>query len=129
MKLLLKTSTPTCELTLVDESGERHDYSWQADRQLAKGLLEFLRDHLNKHQADFSDLTGIGVFRGPGSFTGLRIGLTVANTLASSLDIPIVGATDESWRAECLDRLDSGQNERIVMPEYGGEANITKPRK
>ena len=41
MILLLDTSTYLCRLTLVDD-GKRTDYEWQADRQLAKGLLGFI---------------------------------------------------------------------------------------
>ena len=72
---------------------------------------------------------GIGVMKGPGSFTGLRIGLTVTNTLADSLSAPIVGATGEDWRETALEKLRAGENEKIVMPEYGAVAHITAPRK
>ena len=64
-----------------------------------------------------------------GKFYGLRIGLTVVNTLADSLNIPIVGAMGDNWRDLALDKLRSGENEKIVMPEYGATANITAPRK
>ena len=66
---------------------------------------------------------------GPGSFTGLRIGLTVLNTIASSQAIPIVGATGDDWQDVAVAGIDSGQNDEIVMPFYGSEANITAPRK
>lgn len=128
MILFLDTSTPLCRLTLVD--GEwRYDDEWQADRELARGLLGYLRDHLQKNGKTFSDITGIGVFKGPGSFTGLRIGLTVLNTLADAEGIPIVGTTGGDWQQEARDRLDRGENEKIVLPLYGSQAHITKPRK
>ena len=74
MLLLLDTSTPVCYVTLVSQE-DAVSYEWQADRTLAKGLLGFLRDSLAKQDADMHALTGIGVMKGPGSFTGLRIGL------------------------------------------------------
>ena len=43
--------------------------------------------------------------------------------------IPIVGVTGDAWREECLARLQNGRNDEIVLPEYGAEARITKPRK
>lgn len=128
MKLLLDTSTPVCKLTLVGTE-DWHEYEWQADRTLADDLLGYLTDRLKEHGAGFSDITAIGVMKGPGSFTGLRIGLTVMNTLADSLKLPIVGAMGEEWRETALKRLANGDDDRLVMPEYGSAANITTPRK
>ena len=88
MIILLDTSTPLCKLTLID-TDLRVDTEWQADRELAKGLLKYLQDQLAVQGKTWTDLTGIGVFRGPGSFTGLRIGLTVLNTVADSQAVPI----------------------------------------
>lgn len=128
MIVLLDTSTPTCKLSLI-EGDWRFDDEWEANRELAKGLLEYLQSHLEAHQKSWQDISGIVAFQGPGSFTGLRIGLTVLNTLADSLQVPIVGATGEDWQQRGLERLESGENDKIVMPEYGSEANITTPRK
>lgn len=49
MILLLDTSTPECKLTLVDGEA-RYEYAWQADRELARGLLEFLVAKLAEHE-------------------------------------------------------------------------------
>ncbi|MDB5183619.1 MAG: hypothetical protein JWO07_300 [Candidatus Saccharibacteria bacterium] len=128
MILLLDSSTPLCRLTVVDGE-QRHDYEWQADRQLAKGLLGWLNDRLGEQGKTWQDITGIGVMQGPGSFTGLRIGLTVMNTLADSLRIPIVGTQGENWRDDAISELLSGHNQQIVLPYYDRDANITTPRK
>lgn len=128
MILLLDTSTPTCRISFID--GETiFDESWEADRGLAKGLLKYLDDLLTKHSYTWNDIRGIGVFQGPGSFTGLRIGITVMNTIADSQSIPIVGEQGDSWRGESQRRLSNGENDTIVMPFYGSEAHITSPRK
>ena len=129
MIILLDTSTPTCYLTLV-EGETRYEYEWLAERTLAHDLLAFLRDKLAENQADFQSISGIGVMKGPGSFTGLRIGLTVMNTIASDRQIPIVGVeSTTTWCETALDRLKKGENDQLVMPEYGAEANITKQKK
>lgn len=107
----------------------RAEVQWQADRTLAKGLLGYLQAQLAAHDKTWQDVRGIGVFKGPGSFTGLRIGLTVLNTTADALDVPIVGVTGERWQDTALERLAAGENDQIVLPEYGGDAHITKPRK
>jgi len=128
MILLLDTSTPRCRLTLID--GEQViAYDWQADRQLAKGLLGWLRDRLAEQGKAFADIESIGVLRGPGSFTGLRIGLTVLNTLADGLQVPIVGTMGDAWQDEARQRLRTDQNDQVVLPYYSNGANITTQRK
>ncbi len=128
MILLLDTSTAVCRLTFIDDD-QRFETEWHADRQLAKGLLRYIHEQLTEHGWSWTDITGIGVLRGPGSFTGLRIGLTVMNTLADSRGVPIVGASGEDWQVEATGRLNRGENDQIVLPEYGAEAHVTKPRK
>jgi len=128
MILLLDTSTPVCKVSLVDGDW-RFDDEWESGRTLAKGLLGYLQDILTKNDKVWTDVSGIVGFKGPGSFTGLRIGLTVLNTFADSESIPIVGATGEDWQTVGLQRLSSGENDKLVMPEYGAEAHITTPRK
>jgi tRNA threonylcarbamoyladenosine biosynthesis protein TsaB len=128
MILLLDTSTPICKLVFIEKDW-RYDDEWQADRDLAKHLLKYLKDQLDKNGKTFTDISAIGVYQGPGSFTGLRIGITILNTFASSEKIPIVSATGENWQRTCLKRLENNENDELVMPLYGSEPNITTPRK
>ena len=118
----------TVQLVLINDE-KRVDYEWAAGRILARDMLAYLRDRLVENGASFADITGIGVFRGPGSFTGLRIGVAVLNTIAHERHVPIVGATGDKWREICLERLAKNDNDGIVLPEYGAEARVTKPRK
>jgi tRNA threonylcarbamoyladenosine biosynthesis protein TsaB len=128
MIILIDTSTPICHLVMID--GHTHvSREWQADRDLAHGLLRWLNDQLGDQGKNIHDITAIGVYQGPGSFTGLRIGLTVMNTLADGLDIPIVAARGDDWQQVALSALRSGGNDRIVLPLYDRDANITTPRK
>lgn len=128
MIVLWNSADMTVHLTLVDGDA-RYSYEWRAGRELARDMLAYVRDRLAEHNRAFTDVRGIGVFRGPGSYTGLRIGLTVLNTLASARGIPIVGSTSENWQDECLAMLAKGDDHKIVLPEYGGEAHVTRPRK
>jgi tRNA threonylcarbamoyladenosine biosynthesis protein TsaB len=110
MKLYLDTSTPKTILKLDDKS-----YEWESGRDLARDLLKFIHDKLVENNADWQDISEITFFAGPGSFTGLRIGATVVNTLAQDLNIPLY-----NHRGEKMD---------IILPEYGRPANITPPKK
>lgn len=54
-------------------------------------LLTLIKKILKAQKLDFKDVTGIEVNCGPGSFTGLRVGVSVANALGFSLKIPVNG--------------------------------------
>ncbi len=124
MIILLDTSTATCRLTTVDGESS-NNFEWEAGRTLARGLLAVIQEKVG----DVKNISGIGIMRGPGSFTGLRIGMAVANTLADGLGVPIVGETGDSWRESALGRLSSGEDDQVILPFYGGDAHITKPKK
>jgi tRNA threonylcarbamoyladenosine biosynthesis protein TsaB len=54
-------------------------------------LLPLITQILEKNKLEFKDLTGIEVETGPGSYTGLKVGVSVANALGFSLGIPVNG--------------------------------------
>ena len=80
---------------------------------------------------DLSDLKGIIIVIGPGSFTALRIGIATANTMAWSLDIPILGIENKNNSDDKI-LLDKNfkkiLNKKVfkqILPKYGREPNIT----
>ena len=129
MILLLNTSTADCHLTLYDDDILLLDDTWHADRELAEKLLGYIQDKAAQTGKTLEDISGIGIMKGPGSFTGLRISAAVCNTLAADRNIPIVGAAGDEWQSNALERLRSGEDDQIVLPDYGRPARITKPRK
>lgn len=128
MILFLDTSTGSCRIWLGENSFKK-----ELNRNMARDILKFLEDSLKNIGKDYKDLEGIGFFAGPGSFTGLRIGASVANTLADGLNIPIVAIKKEDenddWRQKAFEKLKNNENDKIALPFYGRDANITKPRK
>jgi len=59
-------------------------------------LLPLIEKILKQEKIDFKDLREIAVETGPGSFVGLRVGVSVANALGYSLKIPVNGKKRES---------------------------------
>lgn len=127
--LVLRTDKPEAELYLYDGQKKLAEIKWQAHLKLAETLNSKIEEILNKSSISLSDIEGLAIFKGPGSFTGLRIGMSVANALAYAQDIPIVARSSNHWLSESIKDLQTGSNDKTAIPEYGSPANITKPRK
>ncbi len=128
MILAIKTDNPIAELYLFNAEKKVDDLIWQADRNLANELLPSIQKLLLKNEIDINGLKGIIVFTGIGSFTGLRIGTTVANSLAYSQSIPIVEASGENWIKTGLKSIGTTKTDNYIVPKYSSEPNITKPK-
>ena len=120
MILFLDTSSATTKIWLNNQLTEV-----ETGHDLATNLLTILEKTLEDANITWQDLTGLAVFRGPGSFTGLRIGITVMNTIASTLAIPIVGETGNEWLRLSKTRLANKENDQIILPFYDRPANIS----
>lgn len=59
-------------------------------------LLPLISKILKAHDLEYKDLEGVDVETGPGSFTGLRVGVAVANALGFALEIPVDGKEFET---------------------------------
>jgi len=127
--LLLDTSTAECHLRLYEGATLLLENGWQADRELAEGLLGYIQQKAAEQNKTLDDISGIGLMQGPGSFTGLRIGASVCNAIAADRNIPIVGTAGEEWQTNALKRLADGENDQVILPDYGRPARITQPRK
>jgi tRNA threonylcarbamoyladenosine biosynthesis protein TsaB len=127
--LTIRTDKPEAELGLYDDAKQLSYLAWLAHRELAETIHLKLKTILDENKKDLHEILGIVFFKGPGSFTGLRIGASVANALADALEAHIVGETGDQWLQQGIDRLGSGADDKLVLPEYGSEPHITLPRK
>ncbi len=127
--LTIRTDKPDAELRLFDDQNQLAEIVWQAHRQLAETLHLKIKDLLARQQKTLADLEGIVAYQGPGSFTGLRIGLSVANALADALQLPIVAGISEDWQVVGIAKLLAGDQDGLVMPEYGAPVRITEQKK
>ncbi len=94
MILLLDTATRQPVVGLAADDGSLlAERCWESRHRHGEELLARLDEVLAEVGGRKQDLTGIVVGTGPGSFTGLRIGLATAKTIAYALGIPIVGVS------------------------------------
>lgn len=88
-------------------------------------LLPGIDKLLKRNKITLKEIKAIGVVRGPGSYTALKIGLTVANVLGFSLKIPVVGVKMSEFKnlAELVKlvykKYQKKKNNKIVLPFYG----------
>lgn len=88
MKLYINTSSS--DKIIVGLDGK--NYEEEARVNKSQKLLPFIVDKLKEKDKTLNDITEIEVELGPGSFTGLRVGVSVANALAWDLNIPVNGS-------------------------------------
>lgn len=91
MILNIETSTKNCSVALA-HNGEVLAFKEMADQGYshAEKLHVYIADTLQLADSNFSDLTAVAVSKGPGSYTGLRIGVSAAKGLCYALDIPLI---------------------------------------
>jgi tRNA threonylcarbamoyl adenosine modification protein YeaZ len=85
--LALHTSSPALGLAIGSNDADYRDRHWDLGRDTSNYLHPYLRDFLSPHT--WQDLAWIGVANGPGGFTGTRLGMVSARTLAQQLELPI----------------------------------------
>jgi universal bacterial protein YeaZ len=89
--LNIETATKNCSISIAKQ-GETLLCKEIAEQGYshAEKLHVFIAEALQELQIDFSDLSAIAVSQGPGSYTGLRIGVSAAKGLCYALDIPLI---------------------------------------
>jgi tRNA threonylcarbamoyladenosine biosynthesis protein TsaB len=130
--LAMDTATPVLSAALI--AGERRWYR-EADAGLGHSelLLDMADGLLKEAGMGPEDLEAVACMRGPGSFTGLRIGFSAAKGMALALDIPLIACPTldcmaypwSPWPALVLPLLDAKKG-RFFTALYAGERRVSE---
>jgi tRNA threonylcarbamoyl adenosine modification protein YeaZ len=91
MEIAIDTSTDTASLALVQDNEVLAELTWRCGQNHTTQLMPHLAHLLDQARLNMESVTAIIVAKGPGSFNGLRVGLSTAKGLALSLGVPIIG--------------------------------------
>lgn len=112
--LALDTSYDYCTVVAFSSSKKCHR-SCKIPQKKAQSILVLIDEVLNDAGVSLSNLTGIGFTAGPGSFTGLRISVSVAQGLAYALNIPVIPFSTLQAIAQSIFNLKKIEQVRIVL--------------
>lgn len=117
--LALDTSTRQASIALCDDGRLSGEYTWQVGNNHSVELLERIRRLLAECGFRLSELDGLAVAIGPGSFNGVRVAVATAKTLAFALQKPLVGISSLAvsaaqfsyWPGPVCSLLEAGRSE------------------
>jgi len=88
--LCIETATPVCSVAL-SKDGETISLKETARKNSHSEVVTlFIDDLLRENKIQYTDLNAVAASKGPGSYTGLRIGVSTAKGLCYALDIPLI---------------------------------------
>jgi tRNA threonylcarbamoyladenosine biosynthesis protein TsaB len=91
--LAADTSTPFLSVALCEDDGVLAEYNEPADRRHAELILGVVDDLFRRSGLELKNVDLLAVTRGPGSFTGLRVGISTWKGLASGAALPLIGVS------------------------------------
>ena len=91
MELAIDTSTDSCSIGLSKQGETIAELTWHSGQSHTVELVPNVVSLLNQNKTSPQSLTAVFVAKGPGSFNGLRVGMSTAKGLAFSREIPLVG--------------------------------------
>lgn len=116
--LALETAGPVCGVCCVQSGRLPIVKIWRHDRTLASDLAPRIRSCLDMADLRLNDLDSIACGAGPGSFTGIRVGVTAAKTLAAVLGLRLVLP---STLAALAASRPHGDLQLSLLPASGGQ--------
>jgi len=123
--LFLDTSKDETLIAVFDDRKLLEIISWNGNGELSDTLLAKIELLFRKNHLKLGDISLIAINLGPGSYTGLRIGISTVNAISWSNKIPIRSAKYENNKLAFL----STETLKSVLPLYAYPPNITKKKK
>lgn len=116
MKLLaIETTGPRAEVAVVDDEGVAASLFFRHRMDLARFLMPRVDATLSLAGTRLAELDGIAVSLGPGSYTGIRIGVVTAKALAMASGLPLAGVPTLAALAAQADSLSCVGDERLIL--------------
>lgn len=110
--LLIETATSTCSVAL-SENGNIIAVKEVNERNIhASHITLFIGEVMQQAGKKYPDLDAVAISKGPGSYTGLRIGVSTAKGLCYALDIPLIGV-------DTVEAMASGMLQQQEIPDNG----------
>ena len=114
MELSIDTSTRYASVALSDDGRVTHEFTWRSEQNHSVEFVPALRQLMDLAAVAPSDLDAIFVARGPGGFSALRVGISVAKAMAMTQKIPLVAIG--SLEVEAYPYLGFGRPVCSVIP-------------
>lgn len=114
--LAIDTSTAAMTVALMDGNELWGEMTEIVDRDHSTKLHPVIHDLLTSKGITIKELDSIAVGRGPGSYTGVRIGVTFAKTLAWTMQIPLIGISSLEALAYSALSLEDQDRKRWIIP-------------
>ncbi len=115
--LAIDTSSKALSVALLRGTERLAEEAITAERNHSIYLLPVVQRLLASCDISVHQLQAVAVGRGPGSYTGVRIGVTVAKTIAWSVKIPLIGVSSLSALAHSA-RMGSADGVKLFVPMY-----------
>src|SRR5690606_7566596 len=91
--LAIETSSPLGSLCLLKDEKTLELFDFKTNENFGKNIFPAIQTLLSKNHLCLKDIGIIAVNKGPGSYTGIRVGITAANTLSWANQISIIGVS------------------------------------
>ncbi len=130
--ILIDTSTSNVTISIVDDNKVLYCYDEEIKNDMSSQILPIIDTALSKTNLKLKDLDKIFVVNGPGSFTGIRIGVTIAKVISWALKIDVVPlsslelmATTSTETKYIVPMIDARRG-NVFAGIYDGDLNVIK---